>query len=390
MNSNYTALENEFATSPHFNNILSCDVAVNFPINSSSRTNEIITLTSFIHAMIESSIFKELISKAKEKSNNLNKWQDIRKIKKKITDTNCINKQLKKKLVAATTTTEHTWSKAIKNNDYNLFKTHLQKVSDYTEEVTKVREAVLNCGLYDSLINLSKKSSKIKQVFSVLKTALPELIKHTSKKELVQNSELASEMRKLIMQHIMQIMQFDLIKARLDEAIHPFCVWTAHYARLTTRYKYSFISGLMYIINETEYALYEQNLLEIYKGQQVWLAKGIAFHESKSLFMAISRSKKFTEFLAKLLQDEFALKKEEYSAENLYSKTTRVKPDFIRVKAAELTYLMHIILRFEIKEILINGDLHLDELPKFWDSKMYESLVNIPVNFNNGCLQDIN
>ncbi|GAA5252992.1 hypothetical protein KNCP2_12800 [Candidatus Rickettsia kedanie] len=77
----------------------------------------------------------------------------------------------------------------------------------------------------------------------------------------------------------------------------------------------------------------------MYKGQPVGLAKGMAFHESQSLFMEmqVGRSREFTEFLAKLLRDEFALKSEEYSAENLYRKITRVKPDFIRVDADEVT-----------------------------------------------------
>ncbi|AFE50691.1 carboxypeptidase M32 [Rickettsia prowazekii] len=406
MNSNYTELENKFATISHFNNILSIlhwDVAVNMPISSSeSRTNEIITLTSFVHSMFKSPILKELISKAKEESKNLNEWQNsnIREIEKKITDANCIDEQLKKKLVASTTTAELAWRKAIKNNDYNLFKPYLQKVLDYTKEVAKIRASILNSGLYDSLIDMfdpSRESSEIKQVFSVLKIALPELInkvleKQKSNKELVKNSALEPEMQKLIGQRIMQIMQFDMTKGRLDEATHPFCGGTPHDIRLTTRYnKYNFVSGLMCIMHETGHALYEQNLPEIYKGQPVGLAKGMAFHESQSLFMEmqIGRSREFTEFLAKLLQDEFALKGEEYSAENLYRKITRVKPDFIRVEADELTYPMHVILRFEIEEMLINDVLNLDELPKFWDSKMYEYLGIIPVNFIDGCLQDI-
>ena len=131
---------------------------------------------------------------------------------------------------------------------------------------------------------------------------------------------------------------------------------------------------------------YEQNLPEMYKGQPVGLAKGMAFHESQSLFMEmqVGRSREFTEFLAKLLRDEFAFKSEEYSAASLYRKITRVTPDFIRVDADEVTYPMHVILRFEIEEMLINGDLNLDELPSCWDSKMQEYLGVKPISFSNG------
>ncbi|HJD59951.1 MAG TPA: carboxypeptidase M32 [Rickettsia endosymbiont of Omalisus fontisbellaquei] len=403
---NYTKLENEFSTISHFNNILSIlywDVAVNMPIGSGeSRSNEIVTLTSLVHSMLKSPMLKELLSKAIEESKNLDDWQNanIREIERQIIDANCIDEQLQKKLVAATTKAELVWREARKNNDYNLFKPHLQKVLDYTKEVAKARADVFNCGLYDSLIDMfdpSRKSSDIKQVFSVLKNELPQLInkvleKQKNEKELVKSSELDPGMQKRIGKRIMEIMQFDIAKGRLDESTHPFCGGTPNDIRLTTRYdKDNFISGLMGIIHETGHALYEQNLPEMYKGQPVGRAKGMAFHESQSLFMEmqVGRSREFTEFLAKLLRDEFAFKSEEYSAENLYRAITRVTPDFIRVDADEVTYPMHVILRFEIEELLIGGDLNLDELPNFWDSKMQEYLGVKPASFSNGCLQDI-
>jgi len=403
---NYKKLENEFLAIAHFNNILSIlywDVAVNMPIGSGeSRTNEIVTLTSLVHSMLKSPMLKELLVKVKEESKNLNEWQNgnIREIERKILDANCIDEQLQKKLVAATTKAELVWRKARETNDYNLFKPHLQEVLDYTKEVAKVRADVFKCSPYDSLIDMydpSRKSSEIKQVFSVLKTELPKFInkvleKQKNEKELVKSSELAPELQKRIGKRIMEIMQFDGDKGRLDESTHPFCGGTPNDIRLTTRYdKNNFISGLMGIIHETGHALYEQNLPDMYKGQPVGLAKGMAFHESQSLFMEmqVGRSREFMEFLAKLLHDEFSLKTQEYSAENLYKRVTEVKPDFIRVDADEATYPMHVILRFEIEELLINGDLNLGELPNFWDSKMQEYLGIKPPNFSNGCLQDI-
>ncbi len=166
MNNNYTKLENEFATISHFNNILSIlywDVAVNMPMGSGeSRTNEIVTLTSLVHLLLKSPMLKELVSKAKEESKSLDDWQNanIREIERQIIDANCIDEQLQKKLVAATTKAELVWREARKNNDYTLFKPHLQKVLDYTQEVAKVRADAFNCGLYDSLIDMFDPSRK--------------------------------------------------------------------------------------------------------------------------------------------------------------------------------------------------------------------------------------
>ena len=406
MDNNYAKLESKFLTISHFNNILSIlywDTATNMPIGSGeSRIKEIVTLTSLVHSMLRSPMLRDLLNRAKEESKDLNEWQNanIREIERKILDVSCIDEELQKKLVAATTKAELVWRKARTNNDYNLFKPHLQEVLEYTKEVAKARASTFNCGLYDALIDMydpGRTSGEIKKVFLYLKENLFQLIgkvleKQKSEKELIKSSELSIEVQKRIGKRIMEIMGFDLTKGRLDESTHPFCGGTPNDIRLTTRYdKDNFVNSLMGVIHETGHALYEQNLPNAYKGQQVGLAKGMAFHESQSLFMEmqIGRSREFTTFLAKMFRDEFALKGDEYSADYLYKKITRVKPDFIRVDADEVTYPMHIILRFEIEELLINGDLSLDELPSFWDNKMQEYLNVKPTNFSNGCLQDI-
>ena len=95
------------------------------------------------------------------------------------------------------------------------------------------------------------------------------------------------------------------------------------------------------------------------------------------------------EFLAKLLKDEFGFKGPEYSSDNLYKLINCVKPSFIRVEADEVTYPIHVILRFEIEEALINNDLTLDELPELWNQKMREYLGITPSSYREGCMQDI-
>ncbi|WP_342269791.1 carboxypeptidase M32 [Rickettsia endosymbiont of Orchestes rusci] len=403
---NYTKLENEFLKISHINNaldILYWDISTNMTVGSAeSRTNEIVTLTSLVHGMLKSNELNDLVGRAKEEIKELNNWQiaNIREMERNILDANCIDDELQKKIVAATTECELVWRKARANNDYNLFKPHLQKVLNYTKELAKARASTFNCGVYDALIDMfdpNRKSAEIREVYKILKKNIPELIgkaleKQKSEEIIVSSNKVSADIQKNIGKRIMEIMQFDLTKGRLDESLHPFCGGTSDDVRLTTRYdENNFISGLMGIIHETGHGLYEQNLPSLYKNQPVGTAKGMAFHESQSLFMEmqVGRSKEFIEFLAKILRDEFAFKGAEYSADNLYKKVTRVKPDFIRVDADEVTYPMHVILRFELEELLIEGDLNLDELPKFWDTKMQEYLNIKPETVSKGCLQDI-
>lgn len=406
MINNYKKLENEFLKISHFNNILSIihwDIATNLQSGSAeSRTNEMVTLSSLVHSMVKSVELKELLSLAKEEAKYLDEWQNanVREIERKILDANCIDDDLQKRFVAASTESELVWRKARENNDYNLFKPHLQKVLDYTKEIAKARGAAFALKPYDALVDMydpARKTSEIREVFSSLKENIPGLIDKIIEKQKTENiidspSKINKKLQKAIGKRIMEKMQFDFTKGRLDESTHPFCGGTADDVRLTTRYSESnFITGLMGIIHETGHALYEQNLPKQYKNQPVGQAKGMAFHESQSLFMEmqVARSQQFTEFLAKLLRDEFNFKGEEYSSRNLYKIMTKVKRDFIRVDADEITYPMHVILRFEIEELLINDNLDLDELPNFWNSKMQEYLNIKPSTNSLGCLQDI-
>jgi len=161
---------------------------------------------------------------------------------------------------------------------------------------------------------------------------------------------------------------------------------------LTTRYdENNFLSGIMASMHEAGHGLYEQNLPIPYRNQFVGKANSMSVHESQSLFMEmqVGKSKEFMEFLAKLLKDDLKFKGPEYSSDNLYKLITRVKPGFIRIQADEVTYSMHVILRFEIEEALINDNLTLDDLPAYWNQKMYEYLGIKPSSNKEGCLQDI-
>jgi len=198
--------------------------------------------------------------------------------------------------------------------------------------------------------------------------------------------------QRLIAKKIIEAMGFDFTFGRLDESTHPFCGGTPFDVRITNRYQgEDFLSGIMNIIHETGHALYEQHLPTIYKNQPVGKAKGMAIHESQSLFMEmqIGRSKDFCTFLSKLLKDEFNLTGIEYSTDNLYKLSTRVTPSLIRVDADEVTYPMHVILRFEIEELLINNKIGLHELPAIWNEKMYQYLGVRPKSDKEGFLQDI-
>jgi len=311
----------------------------------------------------------------------------------------CISDDLQKRYISAATKSELVWREARKDNDFYKLKPYLEEVLRCVQELSEAKASLLSCTKYDALLDEydpARKTEDLKQIFASLKTVLPDLIKQVVDKQKAETvlpiSEVPIKQQKLIGRKIMEIMGFDFTCGRLDDSTHPFCGGAAFDVRITNRYKDSdFISGIMGIIHETGHALYEQNLPANYKNQPVGKAKGMAIHESQSLLMEmqVGRSKEFCEFLSKLLNNEFGFKGQEYSADNLYKLNTRVKPSLIRVDADELTYPMHVMLRFEIEELLINKELTLDDIPDFWNKKMQEYLGVVPNTNSEGCLQDI-
>ncbi|MCC8483341.1 MAG: carboxypeptidase M32 [Rickettsia endosymbiont of Labidopullus appendiculatus] len=402
----YTLLEQELEQISQINNVISIlywDIAVNISQGSiDSRTNEISLLSSIAHSRLKSPRLGELIQAVSENQNMLDIWQlaNLQETKRRIVESNCIDDDLRKKYVTASAKCELIWRNAKKNNDYLSLKPYLQTVLDCIREMAKSKAKTLNCTEYDALLDTydpERKLDEIKVVFNNIKKTIPQLISQVVEKQSKEHvlpivDTINKEQQKLIAKRLMAIMGFDFTKGRLDESAHPFCQGTPDDTRLTNRYdERNFISGIMGIIHETGHALYEQNLPSKYKNQPVGKAKGMAVHESQSLFMEmqVGRSREFCEFLSMLLKDEFGFKGQEYSGENLYKLMTRVKPNFIRVEADEVTYPIHVIVRLELEELLISGELTLDDLPYYWNNKMQEYLGITPQTDTDGCLQDI-
>ncbi|TVY12137.1 carboxypeptidase M32 [Candidatus Phytoplasma pini] len=404
MQKNYNKLEKQMEKISHLSNILSLihwDIACNIKKDSlASRTQEIITIEKIIYSKLNSIETKNLLKKAKQEILSLDIWQktNLKEIERKIINATLIKPELQEKLTIATTHAEINWRQAKEENNYNIFKPYLQKVLDYTKEISKIRSKKFNLSLYDSLLDsfdLGSTSKENKEIFEILKKELPPLIEKTLSKQknmVFQEISINLENQKKLNKYIIEIIGFNIKKGRLDESIHPFCGGTPYDIRMTTHYnEKNFLDSLYGAIHETGHALYEQNLPEKYKNQPVGQSRGFQFHESESLLMEkqIGKSKPFIIFLHKILKNKFQQQNSILEIETLHQQVNQVKPNCIRIYSDELTYILHIILRFEIEELLINDQLSLDDLPDYWNQKYKEYLKITPRNFSEGCLQDI-
>ena len=191
---------------------------------------------------------------------------------------------------------------------------------------------------------------------------------------------------------MMEAVGFDFGHGRLDVSFHPFCGGVPEDVRITTRYdEADFLSGLMAVLHETGHAMYERGLPAKWRLQPVGEAGGMALHESQSLLieMQAARSPAFIAFMAPLAREAFEAEGPAWEVDNLIRHYHRVERGLIRVDADEVTYPLHVILRFRLERALIAGDLALDELPGAWNDGMESLLGVMPPDDSQGCLQDI-
>jgi carboxypeptidase Taq len=187
-------------------------------------------------------------------------------------------------------------------------------------------------------------------------------------------------------------MGFPFDRGRLDESEHPFTEGVPGDIRVTTRLDPNDpFSGLLGALHETGHALYDLGLPQDWRDQPVGRDRGMALGESQSLLieMILCRSRPFVRYVQPLLLKHFGVSGPEWELENVYAHLTRVKRGLIRVDADELTYPLHIMLRYELEKQLLSGDLAVRDLPEAWNAGMEQRLGIRPPNDADGCLQDI-
>jgi carboxypeptidase Taq len=188
-------------------------------------------------------------------------------------------------------------------------------------------------------------------------------------------------------------LNFDLKAGRLDESVHPMCFGLGpHDTRITTRYhEYSFGDSFFAVLHETGHALYQQGLPVEHYGTPLGESVSLGIHESQSRLWEnlVGRSREFQAWLLPLARTLFKEALADVSAEQWYAAINDVRPGFIRVDADEATYNLHVLLRFEIEQSMMTGEIAAADVPAIWNEKMREYLGIVPPDAAQGALQDV-
>jgi carboxypeptidase Taq len=185
---------------------------------------------------------------------------------------------------------------------------------------------------------------------------------------------------------------FDYSRGRIDVSLHPFCSGTGSDVRMTTRYREDQpLDALYSSIHETGHGLYEQGLPAAQLGTGLGIHAGMAVHESQSRLWEnqVARSRGFWRHFEPRWRELFPTQTAQLSSEELYRLVNAVEPTSIRVDADEVTYNLHIILRFELEKRLFSGELAVRDLPAAWKTASREIVGLEPADDRTGVLQDV-
>ncbi len=402
----YAALHRQFERVGHLRHaqaMLSWDEAAMMPPGGGAeRAEALAELARIEHERVADERIGEWIEAA-QADGGLDVWQaaNVREIKRTWRRARALPATLVVESSRANTRCEQVWRTARAGNDWEAVAAPLAKVVALARERAACLGDALGLDLYDALLDQYEPGMSravIDPIFERLKEALPDILERalaTQPDPLPMHGPFEVARQTELAHTLMGRLGFDFDRGRLDTSHHPFCGGRPDDTRITTRYNTDdFLESLFAVLHETGHAMYEQGLPEAWRGQPVGESGGMALHESQSLFMEmqVCRGAAFLAFAAPIVRAAFGRDAADpaWSADNLQRVATRVQRGLIRVEADEVTYPLHIVLRYEIEQALLAGDMDVDDIPAAWDARMQRYLgLDTKGDFRNGCMQDV-
>ncbi|MGV3722437.1 MAG: carboxypeptidase M32 [Actinomycetota bacterium] len=298
-----------------------------------------------------------------------------------------------------TSLAQEEWAKARAANDYAAFAPWLERIVELerrTAEALGYKER-----LYDALVDLYEPgmtSRKLDEVFEELKRETVPLVKTISANQsAVDDSVLHREYdetaQKQFAEAVLADCGFDFTRGRQDRSVHPFCThFSRNDVRLTTRYDRNFLSMALFgSLHEMGHGLYEQGPAPSLEGTLLSSGASLGLHESQSRLWEnlVGRSRGFWKHYYPKLQETFPAQLQDISSESFYRAINRSGPSLIRVEADEVTYNLHIIIRYEMENELLEGRLSVADAPEAWNARMESYLGLTPPDNRHGILQDV-
>jgi carboxypeptidase Taq len=373
------------------------------PGGGETRAKVVSTLRTIATETLCSPQVRELLDAAEADGlANLNPWQaaNLREMRRLWRHTTAVPIPLQSAIAELAGPTESAWQCARRDNDFQSFVAPLRVYLELQTEASRIRGEALGVAPYDALLDEHEpgmRMATIDPLFDDLAGFLPDLVHRIIEKQsrfsrpIPLEGPFPEHQQFELSRSLATLVGFDFEHGRLDTSAHPYTSTVPGDVRITTRFRLDDVrEGITATIHESGHAMYEAGLPYEWRFQPVGLARGGALHESQSLLleMQASRSTPFIQHLAKLLRESFGGQGAAWTDTNVLRTYRYVAPGFSRIEADEVTYPLHILLRYYIERRLVEGSLDVADIPDAWNATSKELLGIVPPTHALGCLQD--
>ena len=383
--------------------ILGADEATHMAVGGGeARAEAMSVLAGMLHRQASDPQIADWMEAAEAEDLSEEQKAAVREFRRQYVNLTCLPAEFVERQTRTRMRCEQLWRDLRAKNDWAGFQPALEGVIELAREEAQRRAEVLKLAPYDAMMEQYDPGTRVAQaapIFAELKAFLVDFVpkaleaqeKRLTKRPLkpLPGNYPVERQRELGLA-MMAAVGFDMTHGSLSISHHPFCGGVPTDVRITTRYKTGeFLSSLMGVLHETGHALYEQGLPKEWSHWPLGKARGMAVHESQSLFVEkqLGRNPAFWRWALPVVERHLG---EAWTIDDILPHVHYVTRGLIRVDADEVTYPLHIILRFELEQELISGKLEVADLPEAWDARMREYLglptIDTP---QDGPMQDV-
>lgn len=384
--------------------LLSWDRETNMPkAGIGARVQQMTTLSRLSHSMFTSDEMGALIEAAAEEIEGAayesNEASLIRLLRRQYENARRLPPAFVARISEVSGHAHGAWVKAREEDAFADFQPWLEQVVALGQEMAELYG--YEAEKYDALLDkfeFDMKTAEVRETFRAVKEALVPLRQAIEESGVTVDDSFLHQTfdtakQQEFARYIAPKVGYDFSRGHLGTVVHPFATsFNRNDARITTRYYPDFLNPSLFgTLHESGHAIYEQGTHPDLARTPLARGTSMGIHESQSRMMEniVGRSLGFWQAHYGALQATFPEQLATYSVEDFYRAINKVQPLFIRVEADELTYNFHIILRFELEQALMTGDLAVQDVPVAWNDKMEELLGVVPRTNAEGCLQDV-
>ena len=373
------------------------------PRGSAARAEQLATLDKIAHELFTDDEIGRLLDHLEDGAAKLDYDSDeaslIRVTRRDYSKAKRVPPELIEELSRTASLALESWTEARAESNFKRFQPDLEKIVEL--EIQLAEHLGYKDRIYDPLLDEYEPEMTTAQVAAIFDGLKPELIalaqaiarRADAVDDACLHREYDEQKQWDFGMAVIQQLGFDLERGRQDKSIHPFTTrFGSGDTRITTRVDKHFLpSALLGTIHEAGHALYDMGYHEDLERTPLADAASLGAHESQSRLWEnmVGRSRGFWKYFFPLLVQVFPTQLADQNTESFYRAVNKVMPSFIRTESDEVTYGLHIMLRFELENDLVERKLKVADVPEAWNAKMKEYLGIVPPDDAHGCLQDI-